>query len=313
MLLDHSSPSITKLKVILGRESVHLIWNNSHDWQSQRSGLLAMKFNTSDHQLNRVESHEYLCRQTHTWPHQVSCIPCLTGMDAKWKEQRISLQRYSVPPLTNHLREDLRLGWLTVLSSVYMVEQELAFLISTGEDFTEELLPTWESRALLCLLRPAYVRERPGKKKQQLSSHDSIHLMIIPCFFLEVCWEWGIHCGVYYPISVESDFKTNSKIQCWKSATKVQYIQQPFPSLPPVPSASPFFIIILRAFFDFSRNMVPSLLVKSVTWVETAHKLDPFWENKLTEKWRLFHQYPSTLKNVRCLEYIMLKLTVSRT
>ena len=38
---------------------------------------------------------------------------------------------------THHFNVDLRLGWLTVLSSVYIVEQELAFLIMMGEERTE--------------------------------------------------------------------------------------------------------------------------------------------------------------------------------
>lgn len=66
---------------------------------------------------------------------------------------------HTTPPLTSHthhLREDLRLGWLTVLSSVKMVEQELAFLISTGEEN-----PARVRRALWCRLRPEKVRERP--------------------------------------------------------------------------------------------------------------------------------------------------------
>ncbi len=37
--------------------------------------------------------------------------------------------------MTDHLRVDFRLGKLTVLSSMYIVEQELALVIPNGESY----------------------------------------------------------------------------------------------------------------------------------------------------------------------------------
>ena len=54
----------------------------------------------------------------------------------KHTNEFLAIVRYQLLS-THHFNVDLRLGWLTVLSSVYIVEQELAFLIMMGEERTE--------------------------------------------------------------------------------------------------------------------------------------------------------------------------------